>query len=109
MILDTAIAIHRIRNGEDIDESITVVSLIEFPYILEYAGFNGKVIFPTLMDYFLAYDIQRRLMSIGKMKGFADILISSITINNNEELVTSDSDFLDIARVSPLKVSFKEI
>lgn len=104
MILDTNIVIKRIRGREVINESITVVTLIEYPYILDYAGFNGDVVFPTIKDFYSAYNIQRRLMSKGKMKGFADLLIAAIAINNNEELMTDDEDFIDIADVSELKL-----
>lgn len=38
------------------------------------------------------------------MKGFADLLISAIAINNDEQLLTRDEDFLDISKVSGLKV-----
>jgi len=104
VVIDTNIVIHKIRRREDINESITAVTLIEYPYILDYAGFKGFILFPRIMDYYLAYDIQRKLISIGKMKGFADLLISAIVINNGEELITSDEDFTDIAKVSDLKV-----
>ncbi len=77
---------------------------MECPYILDFAGFKGDVIFPTMKDYYLAYEIQRKLMLKGKMKGFADLLISAIPINNDEELITGDEDFVDIAEVSTLKL-----
>jgi len=104
MILDTNIVISRIREKKVINESITVVTLIEYPYILDYAGFNGDIIFPTIKDFYLAYNIQRKLMLRGKMKGFADLLNAAIAINNNEELITNDKDFIDIAEVSELKL-----
>jgi len=37
-------------------------------------------------------------------KAVPDLLISSICINGNEELIARDEDFLDIAKVSNLKV-----
>ncbi len=43
-------------------------------------------------------------MLVGKPKSFADLLIASICINRGEELITKDEDFLDIAKVSNLKV-----
>ena len=104
MILDTALVIDRVRSRELIDESITVVTLIEFPQILEYKGFIGDILFPSIKDFFLAYEIQKLLMQIGMMKGFSDLLISAIAINNNEQLLTRDKDFLDISKVSDLKV-----
>ena len=104
MILDTNIVIKRVREKKVINESITVVTLIEYPYILDYAGFNGDIIFPTIKDFYSAYNIQRKLMLRGKMKGFADLLTASIAINNNEELITNNKDFIDIAEVSKLKL-----
>jgi len=103
-ILDTNIVVRRIKKREPITEDITVVTLIEYPYVLDYEGFKGNVLFPTMKDYRLAYEIQRRLAEKGKMKGFADLLIAAITINNEDELVTSDEDFKDIAEISQLKL-----
>jgi len=71
-------------------------TLIKFPPIIEYAGFSGDVIFPTINDYFMAYEMRRRLMPRGRVKGFSDILIASIAINNGEELATNDKDIGDI-------------
>ncbi len=45
--LDANIVIDKIRRRKVINESITVVTLIEYPYILDYAGFNSDIIFPT--------------------------------------------------------------
>jgi hypothetical protein len=104
MIIDTNLVIDKIRKREIVNESITVVTLIEYPYILEYSGFTGDVIFPTMKDYYLAYEIQKRLMMKDKMKGFADILVAAIAIGNNEKLLTNDKDFIDIAEVSSLKL-----
>lgn len=107
MILDTNIVISKIRKREIINENITVVTLIEYPNVLEYAGFKGDIIFPTIKDYYTAYEIQKKLMKRGRMIGFADILIASMAINNDEELITDDGDFVDIAEVSPLKLTME--
>jgi len=74
---------------------------------LEYKGFLGDILFPVYKDFFLAYEIQRALMKRGMMKGFNYLFIAAIAINNEEELITSDRDFLDIATVSKLKVQIK--
>jgi len=103
-IVDTNIVIRRIRNKEPISEDITVVTLVEYPFVLDYEGFRGSILFPTTKDYYLAFEIQRRLAEKGRMKGFADLLVAAIAINNGEELVTGDEDFSDIAEVSPLKL-----
>ena len=52
------------------------------------------------IDILLSIELQRRLRAVGKSKPFADLLIASICINRNEELITKDRDFLDIAKVS---------
>jgi len=52
----------------------------------------------------LAHKTQNKLVELGKAKTFADLLVASICTNRNEELITKDGDFLDIAKVSDLKV-----
>jgi len=37
-------------------------------------------------------------MRIGEPKSFADLLVASICVNRDEELITKDTDFLDIAK-----------
>ena len=55
-------------------------------------------------DILLSIELQRRLRKIGKPKPFADLLIASICINRREELITRDEDFLDISKISNLRV-----
>lgn len=55
-------------------------------------------------DMLLAVEIQRNLRKLGKPKGFADLLISAICINNHEPLKTNDKDFIDITKVSRLQL-----
>jgi len=43
-------------------------------------------------------------MEIGKPKPFSDLLIAAICINRNEELLTNDKDFNDIAQISNLRL-----
>jgi len=107
-IIDTNIVIERIRKKEEIKENITIVTLIEHPRISRYKKFYGKVLLPGIDDFELAYNIQLKLTAIGKLKPFADLLIAAICINRNEELITKDKDFLDIAKVSNLKVKVIE-
>jgi len=104
MIVDTNIAIDKFKKKEDIHENITIITAIEFPPILSYDGFHGTVYTIKPEDQVLAIRLQRLLRQIGKPKSVPDILIASICINRNEELITKDKDFLDIARVSSLKV-----
>jgi len=93
VILDTNIVIRRIKSHKPIVENITIVTVIEYPFVLSYSGFRGNVYFPSYEDYELAYKIQLELASKDLMKGFADLLIAAISINNNEELMTNDRDF----------------
>jgi len=103
-ILDTSILIERVRRREEIREDITVVSIVEFPQILAYRKFSGRIIYPMPEDYELAYKLQLKLMKARRPKPFSDLLIASICINRNEELITNDEDFEDIANISELKL-----
>lgn len=103
-LLDTMILREKIRNKEEIEEYTTIVNIIEFPKIITYKKFKGKVIFPDKPDYELALRLQVKLAKIGKMKPFSDLLIAAIAINRDLELVTRDKHFLDIRKVSNLKL-----
>ena len=56
-------------------------------------------------DLNFAVELQNKLRKIGRMKGSADLIIAAVCINKDEPLLTSDSDFDDIQRVSDLKLS----
>jgi len=71
---------------------------VEYPPIMEYQKFFGKVIAIERKDILLSIELQRRLRAIGKPKPFADLLIASICINRNEELITKDKRFLGYYR-----------
>jgi len=77
---------------------------LEYPPILKYLKFYGKIYYIRRSDLNLALKIQIDLRKIGAQKPISDILIASICINRDEELITNDDDFLDIAKVSNLKV-----
>jgi len=104
MIIDTNIVIDRFKRKEEIHENITIITAIEFPPILNYDKFYGIVYTIKPEDQVLAVRLQRLLRQIGKPKPVPDIFIASICINRNEELITKDEDFLDIAKVSSLRV-----
>lgn len=104
VVLDTSVILDRIKGKSEIQENVTAVSVIECPLILKYVKFKGKVYYPKLEDFKLAYKIQEELYRIGKMKGFADLLLAAICINRRERLVTKDTDFKDIAETSDLEV-----
>lgn len=103
-VIDTNLVIEKVRKNEDIKENVTEVTIAEFPPIMDYKKFYGKVLIVERDDILLSIELQRRLRTIGKPKSFSDLLIASICINRNEELITKDMDFLDIAKVSNLKV-----
>ena len=107
-ILDTCIVMGRIREKAEIREDITVVTMVEFPPVLKYSKFSGRVIYPVQRDYETAYKLQENLRKIGRPKPFSDLLIASICLNREEELVTSDEDFRDISQVSRLKLKLIE-
>ncbi|AIG97115.1 PIN domain-containing protein [Archaeoglobus fulgidus] len=104
VVLDTSVVIEKVKRKEKIGENITAVTFVEYPRIVFYKEFYGKILFPDIEDFVLAHKIQSRLVKLGKAKTFADLLIASICINRNEELITKDSDFKDIANVSELKL-----
>ncbi|MCD6593913.1 DNA-binding protein [Candidatus Bathyarchaeota archaeon] len=68
---------------------MTVVLIMEFPQVLTYRKFSGRIVYPMPEDYELAYKLQLKLMKAGKPKPFSDLLIAAICINRNEELLTT--------------------
>ena len=104
VILDTSVVIERFKGNEEIIENITVVTLIEFPKISGYKLFEGSVYFPTIDEYALAFELQKKLYERGKPKAFSDLVIASISIKRAEELIAKDNDFKSIAEVSNLNL-----
>ena len=104
VVVDTIVIIDRNRERSDIEENIAVITVIEYPLILNYIKFKGKVYYPKLEDFKTAYKIQEKLYQAGKMKSFADLLLAAICINRREKLVTKDTDFQNIAETSDLNV-----
>jgi len=98
------VVIDRVKGKMKIDEDVTIVTLVEFPSLLEYVKFQGNVIYPIRSDLDLAVELQRKLRNTGKPKPLSDLLIAAICINRNEELLTKDRDFQEIADISNLKV-----
>jgi len=82
VVLDTNIVIERVKNGEVFQENVTEVTLAEYPPIIDYDKFHGKVLVIERRDVLLAIELQRGLRLIGKPKNFADLLIASICINS---------------------------
>jgi len=60
VVLDTNVILDRIKGKSNIQENVTVVSVIEFPLILKYVKFKGKVYYAKLEDFKKAYEIQEK-------------------------------------------------
>jgi hypothetical protein len=65
--------------------------------LLRKKGYNQT------LDFQVAFEIQKKLISLGKMKGFSDLIIAAICIRKGELLITKGSDFTDIASSSSLR------
>ena len=103
-ILDTSIVIEKLKNNEQISDNITEVSAIEYPPILSYGKFSGKIFLIQRKDVLLALELQIKLRETGKPKGLSDLLIAAISINRQEELLSRDEDFEDIVKICNLKL-----
>jgi hypothetical protein len=103
-VIDTSLLTERIKEGKPIHEDIILISLIEYPTLLEYSGFHGKTIEPELVDLKFAHELQKRLAARGRMKGAADLIIAATCIHLGAKLLTRDRDFEDIRKVSDLNV-----
>jgi len=57
-ILDTSIIIDKLKNNEQISDNITEVSVIEYPPILSYAKFSGKIFLIQRKDILLALNFR---------------------------------------------------
>ncbi len=104
-IIDTSLLIERVSEENIVNENICLITLIEYPMVLEYKGFRGKIYSPDEADLRLALELQEKLRKVGRMKNASDLIIAAVCLNNNEELLTLDSDFGDIAKVSNLKLA----
>lgn len=87
-----------------IRENIAEVSVIEYPSILNYDKFHGKIHLIQRGDILLALEMQIKLREAGKPKGLSDLLIAAISINRQEELLSSDEDFEGIMKICGLKL-----
>lgn len=103
-VLDTNVLIERINKKQEIKENITEITVFEYPPILKYTMFRGWIYYLRRQDLNLALNIQIKLRKVGAQKSIPDIFIAAICINRNEELITKDKDFSDIAKFSELKV-----
>ena len=92
-LLDTSVVIDRVRSRSPIEEDITAVTLVEYPRIVYYKHFHGGVVFPIKHDFYLAHKLQLELLRLGRPQAFSDLLVASIAVNRDEELITKDPDF----------------
>ncbi|WP_233437686.1 DNA-binding protein [Candidatus Korarchaeum cryptofilum] len=76
-VLDTNILIEKIRRNEEIWENITEVTVLEYPPVLKYLKFYGKIYY-LRRPLNLALKIQIGLRKLGAQKSIPDILIASI-------------------------------
>ena len=97
----------KIKKKEEIHENVTEISVLEFPPILKYRRFFGKIYLVERRDFDLALKLQVKLRKAGMQKAVPDLLIASICINRNEELITKDEDFFDIAVASSFDLGRK--
>lgn len=65
-IIDTSLLIERISESKPVAEDVCFISVIEFPLILEYRKFRGKILYPDLQDLELALELQQKLKDIGR-------------------------------------------
>ena len=75
----------------------TIFGIIEFPP----ASKNCDVLFPEEEDFSLAIEISWGLQKTGKPTGTVDILVASMCINRNMELLTKNKDFEIIKSIEP--------
>lgn len=101
-MVDTSVLIELVSSGREVVGDACMVSVIEYPTIMEYRKFKGSIIIPDIKDFELALDMQRRLRASGNSKQAADLLIAAVCLNNGKSLKTHDRDFEDIAAVSGL-------
>lgn len=66
-VLDTNVVIERIKRREEIRENTTAVTFVEYPKIVYYKKFYGKILFPDVEDFMLAHKTQNKLL-VGQSK-----------------------------------------
>lgn len=101
-VIDTSVIVYLVKNRDPIYANVSIFSVIEYPAILQYDWFRGEVLHPLKGDLDTALELRKKLMHMGRMKGTVDLIIAAMCINRNDRLITSDSDFQDIAVVSGL-------
>ena len=75
----------------------TIFGIIEYPPASKYCD----ILFPEEEDFSLAIEISWGLRKIGKPVGAVDVLVASMCINRDMELITKDKDFEIIQSIEP--------
>ena len=75
----------------------TIFGIIEYPPASKYCD----VLFPEEEDFNLAIEISWGLRKIGKPIGSVDIIVASMCINRDMQLLTKDKDFEIIKFIKP--------
>ena len=95
-IYDTNKLIDAYKNKEKLNGYTTIFNVIEFPKALLL---DMIVLYPTDDDFKLSIKLSNELLKIGKPIPAIDILIASMCINRNMQLITKDSHFSNIERI----------
>jgi len=99
-LYDTSALISACKRGsKGLRGYTTALNVVEYPPSLALGGL--RVIYPTREDYEVAIRLQIRLRRIGRAVGAIDLLVASVAVRRNLEVVTSDRDFEAIAEVEP--------
>ena len=69
---------------------VSILSIIEYPPVLEYAS---KILYPKVKDYHLALKWQTILRRKGSILPAVDLVIAAQAYNNNLTLITRDKHF----------------
>ncbi|RLG49838.1 MAG: hypothetical protein DRN96_08960 [Thermoproteota archaeon] len=62
-ILDTSVVIERVKRREEIREDVTAVTFVEYPKIVYYKKFHGRILSPDIADFVLAHRTQSKLVA----------------------------------------------
>ncbi|MBS7638690.1 DNA-binding protein [Candidatus Bathyarchaeota archaeon] len=76
------------------------MTFVEYPRIVHYKRFRGRVIFPIKGDYLLAHKLQLELLKMGRPQAFSHLLTAAVVVERGEELSTYDEDFEQISAVA---------
>ncbi len=104
-ILDTDVAVEMARRGRAIVDNVTEVTVAEYPAILRYRLFRGKVYLARRVDWRLAVELQSKLIRLGRPKKLQELLVAAIAINRGERLLSRNKGLADIVKVAGLKLT----